>query len=126
MTYFVKSDKTRLIAVNIVYWDMITETSSLYFYTFSNNTWTDVTSEVIPEINMFCFSNADVNVDNSAITVDLPQNGKTINVNLDKWSLEEYASDNNDYSKVIKQLFCTKYDLIWNDGTFTATNKVME
>ena len=126
MTYFVKSDKTRLIAVNIIYWDMLTETSTLHFYTYIDNTWTDVTSEVIPEINMSSFSSAKTNVDNSAIIVALPLNGKTIKVKLDKWAVEEYAYDNDDYGNVLKKLYCTKYDLIWNDGTFSIANKILE
>ena len=123
MTYFVKSDKTRLIAVNIIYWNMLTETSDLYFYTYSNKKWTDVTADVIPEINMASFSTAKVTVDNVAITVLLPQNGKTIKVALDAEILPEFYDYTPEYEQVKDNLFCTKYDLIWNDGTFSIANK---
>ena len=126
MTYFIKSDKTKLIAVNISSWDMLTESSDVHFYTVENNIWTDVTTDVIPEINMSCFSKATTNVDNAAILVILPQKGKTIKAVLDIEALTDLADYDNAYLKVKEQLFCTKYDLAWNDGTFIIKNKIME
>ena len=126
MTYFIKSDKTKLIAVNISSWDMLTESSELHFYTYENNIWTDVTTDVIPEINMSCFSKANTNVDNAAILVILPQKGKTIKVTLDAEALTELVDYDEAYIKVKEQLFCTKYDLTWNDGTFIVKNQTMK
>ena len=125
ITYFVKSDKTRLIAVNTTQWDMQCSQSKLHFYTYSNQIWTDISSEIIPEININSFSKTKVNIDEAPINVKLPQNGKTIKVSLSLEGLADWV-DENDYKKIEKQLFCTKYDLKWNDGTFSVANKIKE
>ncbi len=124
LTYFVKSDKSKLIAVNITQWDMVSEVSSLNFYTYNNSKWTNVTSEVIPKIDINSFVNKKVEMKSGPIKIILPQNGKTIKVDLDMDALSEWINK-KEYSKIKNNLSCTNFDLLWRDGTFVVGNKTM-
>lgn len=126
ITYFIKKDKTREVAVNTTYWDLTETYSSLKFYSFENNFWKDITKKVLPEINLSLFTDEDLSgIINSNTTVSpilyvLPQKGKNIIAKIDIGTinnlLEENSVDEEDYIKIKKSLKQTV--LIWNDGIF--------
>jgi len=126
ITYFIKKDKSRLIAVNLTNWDMMSTQSQLRFYTFSNNIWKDVTKTILPKISLSDFledkyvKTLETKDDNPFFVFKLPQKGKTIKVKLDYGHIEFLADDNNINFDIILQIEkLIKYrDLIWHDGIF--------
>ncbi len=126
ITYFIKKDKTREIAVNTIYWDLAVISSSLKFYSFEKNIWKDITIKVLPEIKLSLFTNeqfAELLKKQSPVYpvfFKLPQKGKTIKAKIDV-AIIDYLLDNNiinedEYSKIkqsLKQIL-----LVWDNETF--------
>lgn len=126
ITYFIKKDKTREIAVNTAYWDLAVTSSSLKFYSFKNDVWKDITKQVLPEINLSLFTNEELsviiksNTTVSPILFVLPQKGKNIIAKIDIGTIDnlfdENSVDEEEYIKIKESL--KQIILIWNDGIF--------
>ncbi len=56
ITYFIKQDKTREIAVNTIYWDLASTYSVVKIYTFEQDKWNDITKKALPEIKFTDFT----------------------------------------------------------------------
>ena len=130
ITYFIKKDKSREIAVNTIYWDLAMISSSLKFYSFKNNTWKDITKKVLPEIKLSFFTNeAFAKIITSQTTMSpvlykLPQKGKNITAKIDISTIEnlldENTVDEDEYVQIKKSL--KQILLIWNNGVFKLQN----
>ncbi len=126
ITYFIKKNKTREIAVNTIYWDITTAYSEIKFYSYDNNKWKDITKKVLPEINLSLFTTKEsIEILNqfqnkNYILYKLPQRGKTITAKINTDNINYLLNDNlinkDEYLKIIKSLKPLK--LIWNDGVF--------
>ncbi len=123
ITYFIKKNKTRLIAVNLLQWDMLRTSSNLKFYTYKNNVWKNVTSNVLPKMKASYFV-ADkyakfFNIDD-VLYFSLPQKGKNIKVGIDAGAIDLILDDgkinNAEYDIITKSL--KEKILYWHDGTF--------
>lgn len=55
LTYFIKSDKSRLIALNTIHWSMCCEDSDLRFFMIEKDEWRDVTKTVLPTLGLADF-----------------------------------------------------------------------
>jgi len=128
ITYFIKRDKTRLIAVNISQWDMMRTASDLKFFTYKNKKWKDVTSTVLPEITLSYLVKSNYvkffNIkENNPLIYILPQKGKNIIVQIDKGAVESLIDDGkiteDGYAKIEKTL--KDGVLYWHNGTFSFT-----
>ncbi len=126
ITYFIKKDKSREIAVNTIYWDLAVTSSSLKFYSFKNNTWKDITKKILPEIRLSLFTNetfSKIITSHSTISpviYKLPQKGKNITAKIDIATIDNLLDENSvdevEYVKIKKSLHPVK--LIWYNGVF--------
>jgi len=126
ITYFIKKDKTREIAVNKIYWDLAVSYSVVNIYTFNNNTWKDITKHVLPVINTSDFLNTEFSdiinkySENNPVIYHLPEKGKTITVKIDIGTItglfdNKFISE-TEYMKIKKLLH--PINLVWNNGSF--------
>jgi len=126
ITYFIKKDKTREIAVNTIYWDIISTYSDVKIYTFEQNIWKDITKKVFPEIKLSYFTNGAFSniikshTENAPVLYKLPQKGKTITAKIDigiiDYLFDENYIDEEEYINIKKSLRPIK--LIWDKGNF--------
>lgn len=126
ITYFIKKDKTREIAVNITKWDIAGAFSKLNFFIFENNKWKNITKDVVPSINISDLVNTkqakiiEDNIDFAPIIYILPQKGKIILVKLDLETIETLSDDKviskEDYINIKNSAKTIK--LIWYNGVF--------
>ena len=126
ITYFIKKDKTREIAVNTIYWDIVSTYSDVKIYTFEQNIWKDITKKVFPEIKLSYFTNdAFSNIiksytENSPVLYKLPQKGKTITAKIDIGIIDNLFDENyideKEYTNIKKSLRQIK--LVWDKGNF--------
>ncbi len=133
ITYYIKKDKSKMIAVNNTYWNMCCENSNLKFYTLKGKKWTEITKHVIPNIKLSEFIPESVYkglikndlINDPPIVVKLPQKGKTIKVMFEGNGFENATEDlsKEDYDKLLKAINCNTLDLIWKAGRFVIGNK---
>ena len=126
ITYFIKKNKTRAIAVNTIYWDITTTYSVVKIYTFEKNTWEDITKKAFPEIKLSYFTTkafSDIiesHTENFPVLFKLPQKGKTITGKIDIKIIDNLSDknyiDKKEYINIKNSLRQIK--LIWNNGIF--------
>ena len=126
ITYFIKKDKSREIAVNTIYWDLAMISSSLKFYSFENNAWKDITKKVLPEIKLSLFTKEEFakiitsQTTMSPVLYKLPQKGKNISAKIDISTIENLLDENfvdeDEYVQIKKSL--KQILLIRNNGVF--------
>jgi len=137
ITYFVKKDKSRILAINITYWNVCCQFSTTRFYEIKGSEFIEITQNVIPKIGLDEFIRKQVYATiltqysktemetKPPVKITLPQVGKTIKVELEMETL--YYEFENEPKAVINDLksgiYCHSFDLIWNDGTFSIANK---
>ncbi len=123
ITYFIKTDKSRITAVNIIKWDMANTCSYLKFYTFKNNIWKDITDKVLPDINISYFIENKYKYlfsGENKFLFKLPQKGKNIKVKICPGTTDELLNENKITEKEYNEINNTikEKTLYWNDGTF--------
>ncbi len=126
ITYFIKKNKTREIAVNKIYWDLGMSFSVLNFYEFKNLIWRNITKEVLPPVKLSDFTISkyaeliNSKIDYFPVVYKLPQKGKNIKAEIDPATIDnlfdENKIDKNEYVKIKESLH--KLVLLWKDGIF--------
>ncbi len=130
ITYFIKKDKTREIAVNKTYWNMAISFSTLHFYSYENEVWKDITNNVLPDINLSDFTTDEYaellkkETKHLPVIYHLPQKGKNIKAEIDSGTIDNLFDDNvidkAKYINIKKSL--RKLVFVWNDGIFIIRN----
>lgn len=126
ITYFIKKDKSRLIAVNISQWDIMGISSNVKFYTYKNKIWKDVTTDVLPKVKISDFTinefvkYFDLN-ENNPLFYNLPQKGKNIIVRIDNGAVEKLFDSGKINDSLYKKINSSLKErvLYWHDGKFS-------
>lgn len=126
LTYFTKTDKSRIVAFQELSWSMCCEvTNHIHFFDVSaSNIWTDVTNKYLPALSFSDFYNQatppSTLLSEFSITYDLPQKGTTIKAFISH-SFFEYM-DEKDKNWSEKNLRYNMLDLLWEKGHFEPAN----
>jgi hypothetical protein len=80
MCYFVKADKTKVLAVHYYNEGGDCDSHLLKFYSYSNATWTDITEKTLPTITLKNYGIAEKNYVAVDFLYTLPQYGTDIKV----------------------------------------------
>jgi hypothetical protein len=117
MCYFIKTDKTKTIAVSYYQVGGDCDSRLLKFYTYSNLKWIDVTTTVLPTISLKDYGIAEKDFMPMDFVYKIPQFGTSIYTTAEfpceqdeRWRGKDYMSAFNKY----KSWSLKKLELKWN------------
>ncbi len=112
MSYFIKSDKSKVIAVNYYQQGGDCDSYLLKFYTYTTNKWVDVTNGTLPSLSL---KNLKV-IEKNFIPVDfhytLPQYGTSISARIDPICEQAYEANGIDYMSYFEKFKKLTYKTI--------------
>jgi hypothetical protein len=118
MTYFVKADGGKIVAIADNQAGGDCDSRSLTFYQFENEKFVDVTQKIFPSLTLKDFCPSATNEKLSLFDVDcqLPQYGTTLKVSARALCEqdEKLRGISQDYYSYFQRLSCHSLELVWN------------